>query len=46
MTLLIARSHVLKYAQVTNGKAREEEFHLAFSRAKEQTEAREVCCSV
>ena len=28
--------------QVTNSKAREEEFHLAFSRAKEQTEAREV----
>jgi len=27
--------------QVSNGKAREEEFHLAFTRAKEQTEARE-----
>mmetsp|Transcript_1486 Transcript_1486/g.3350 ORF Transcript_1486/g.3350 Transcript_1486/m.3350 type:complete len:398 (-) Transcript_1486:88-1281(-) len=28
--------------QVSNGKAREEEFHLAFTRAKEQTEARET----
>ena len=27
--------------QISNGTAREEEFHLAFSRAKEQTEARE-----
>ena len=33
---------LLIYAQViTSHKAREEEFHLAFARAKEQTEARE-----
>ena len=28
-------------SQLSNSKAREEEFHLAFNRAKEETEARE-----